>query len=104
MNNTGSNVTPIESKRPAPAATHTITYTLEGFPITTTLETSAPIADVIARLKQIGAEPPSAQPTKAAGAPLCPVHNKAMKVSSARPGSYFCTAKDESGAYCKHKA
>jgi len=44
------------------------------------------------------------EPTKAAGAPLCPIHNKAMKVSSARPGTYYCTAKDDSGAYCKHKA
>jgi hypothetical protein len=106
MNNPQSNnVTSIESKKPAAVATHTISYVLDGFPITTQVETTAPIADLIARLKQIGAQPPvqtPAQVEKAAGedAPVCEFHGRMKK------GNYgwFCPKKMGDGSYCKSKA
>jgi len=98
-------VTAIESKKPATPATHTISYVLDGFLITTQLETTAPIGDVIARLKAIGAEPPAAAPrpeasAKPDGAPLCPVHGSKMK--EGRRG-YYCPKKVGDG-YCKETA
>ena len=108
MNEALNNVTPIESKRPAPVATHVISYVLDGFAVTTTLETTAPITDVIARLKQIGATPQgnlkSADVTTKADS--CPQHpGRKLKASTARPGTFFCTAKDpETGEYCKFKS
>src|SRR5262245_6473627 len=103
---TNSNVTNIADKKPAPVATHTISYVLDGFPVTTQLETSASIQDVITRLRAIGAQPPQAQapePPKPAGIPTCPVHNSTMKPSQ-KPGAYFCPKKNEDGSYCRHKA
>jgi hypothetical protein len=63
----------------------------------------------VAKLREIGAEPPSIdrsidKPTKPADVPTCPVHSTQMKVSSAKPGSYFCPKKNEDGSYCKSKA
>jgi len=103
---TQSNITPIESKKPATLATHTITYQLDGFPITTTLETGASIRDVVDRLKAIGAQPPERShdatiaPTKA---PLCPAHNAPMKPSR-KPGKFYCAKKVEDGEYCREVA
>lgn len=43
-------------------------------------------------------------------APLCPVHQKPMKESSKKPGTWYCTAKiaedggDGKPVYCKQKA
>jgi hypothetical protein len=101
-----NNVTPIESKKPATVATHTISYVLDGFPITTQLETSASIRDVVGRLKALGAEPPQAStPEKAVanGAPLCPVHNVPMKASR-KPGKFYCAKKADDGEYCREVA
>ncbi|MGH9940018.1 MAG: hypothetical protein ACREAM_27565, partial [Blastocatellia bacterium] len=55
-----SNVTPIESKQPAPAgAKFTIQAALDGFPITIEGEGRAgDLRLIVDRLKQIGAEPP----------------------------------------------
>jgi hypothetical protein len=98
-----NNVTNIADKKPATPATHTISYVLDGFSITTTLETTTPIADIIARLRAIGATPPQvqtpaqAEPTKSAGAPLCPVHGSKMK--EGRRG-FFCPKK-VGDSYCK---
>src|SRR5262249_4241256 len=107
MNEALNNVTPIESKRPAPSATHVISYCLDGFAITSTIETTAPITDVVARLRQIGAEPQGTLKAAAVTtkADSCPNHpGRKLKASTARPGTFFCTAKDETGEYCKFKA
>ena len=104
--NQNNNVTPIESKRPATLATHTISYVLDGFPVTTRLETSASIRDVVDRLKQIGACPPQAstpEPTKATGNPVCPIHNSPMKPSR-KPGKFYCAKKADDGEYCRETA
>jgi len=107
--NPNSNVTPITDRQPAPAAKFTIGATLEGFPIQIEVEGNADkLRAMIDRLKAIGAEPPQvqtpAQTKPAAGVPVCPVHNAQMKVSSAKPGSYFCPKKNDDGSYCKSKA
>jgi hypothetical protein len=103
-----NNVTPIESKQTAPAgAKFTISASIDGFPIQVEVEGNADkLRAMIDRLTAIGCEPPSAkpEPTKATGAPVCPVHSATMKVSSAKPGSYFCPKKNEDGSYCKSKA
>src|SRR2546428_5859767 len=96
-----SNVTPIESKQPAPAAAKfTITASIDGFPISVEVEGKADaLRAMIDRLKAIGAEPPTAQgqPTKAGGIPTCPVHNSPMK--EGRRG-FFCPKK-VGECYCK---
>src|SRR5262245_30706005 len=94
MTNPNSNITPIESKQPAPAgARFTITASIDGFPVSIEVEGKASdLRVVVDRLKAIGAEPPTAskpEPTKA-GAPLCPVHHSEMK--SGRRG-FFCPKK-----------
>jgi hypothetical protein len=101
-------ISKIEDHRPAAVATHTITYTLDGFQITSVIETAAPIRQIVDKLKSIGAEPPlqnlqKPEPTKTAGAPLCPTHGTAMKASR-KPGSYFCPRRGDDGDYCPHKA
>jgi hypothetical protein len=106
--NPNSNVTPIESKQAAPAAAKfSITCTLEGFPIQVEVEGNADkLRAMIDRLKAIGAQPPTTAkpgPTKAAGAPLCPVHKAPMKTSQ-KPGTYFCPKKNEDDSYCRQKA
>jgi hypothetical protein len=113
MNNTASNVTPIESKQPAPSgARFTITASIDGFPVSVEVEGKADVLRaMIDRLKAIGAEPPSApqnlqnpEPTKAAGVPVCPVHGTKMKPSR-KPGSFFCPRQAEDGSgYCPEKA
>jgi hypothetical protein len=106
--NPNSNVTPIESKKPAIAASHTISFVLDGFPVSTCVEGGADVLRaVVDKLKAIGAQPPlkfQDGTLKAAGVSVCPVHNTQMKVSSAKPGSYFCPKKNEDGSYCKSKA
>jgi hypothetical protein len=109
-----SNITPIESKQPAPAAKFTITCALDGFPVSIEVIGNADnLRAMIGRLKAIGAEPPAlqilqkaepqAEPTKKA-APLCPVHGAPMKASR-KPGSWFCPRQAEDGSgYCPHKA
>jgi hypothetical protein len=110
MTDTQSNVTPITDKQPAPAARFTITAVVDGFPVSIEAEGNAgSLRALVAKLREIGAEPPAtvqtpAQPTKPAGVPVCPVRNTQMKVSSAKPGSYFCPKKNEDGSYCKSKA
>lgn len=103
-----NNVTPIESKRPQASATHTISYLLDGFPVTTTIETTADIQAVIDRLKAIGAQPPQSNNhderlKQTDDAPTCEYHG-AMKASTKRPGSWFCSHKMGDGSYCKSKA
>jgi hypothetical protein len=104
-----TNVTPIESKQPAPAAKFSITCTLDGFPITIEGEGRASdLKIIIDRLKAIGAQPPQVQtpsqsePTKKS-APVCPVHNTPMKPSR-KPGSFFCPRQTDDGGYCPEKA
>jgi hypothetical protein len=91
-------VTPITSAPSQQAhATFTITATIDGFPVQVEVEGKADaLRGMIDRLKAIGATPPAPQnlqspePTKAAGAPLCPTHNTPMAPSTKRPGTYYC--------------
>src|SRR5262245_42455753 len=109
MNDNGTlkieKVTAIESKKPATPATHTITYMLDGFPITTQIETTAPIAEVVARLKAIGATPPALpignKPASSdADAPVCEFHGKLKR---SQHGGWFCPKKMGNGEYCKSR-
>jgi hypothetical protein len=106
MTNT-DNVTSIESKQTAPSCHFSITATLQGFPVTIEGEGRAgDLKIIIDRLLSIGAEPPTTarpEPTKASGAPLCPVHNTPMKASQ-KPGTFFCSKKNDDGSYCREKA
>src|SRR5262245_28423642 len=101
------NVTPIESKRPAPSARFTITASLDGFPITMEGEGRAgDLKVIIDRLKAIGAEPPHAEPsvpTKPSGVPVCPIHQSPMKASR-KPGKFYCAKKADDGEYCRETA
>jgi hypothetical protein len=98
------NVTPITDKQPQPACNFTVHVTLDGFPIEISGQGKADdLRALVARLKAIGAEPPAVskpEPTKAAGAPLCPVHGSKMK--EGRRG-YFCPKK-VGDDYCKEVA
>ena len=102
-----SNVTQITDKQSSPAAKFIITASLDGFPISVECEGKADdLRALVARLKAIGAEPPQAakpEPTKAAGAPLCPVHRQPMKASR-KPGSFYCPRRTDEGDFCQEKA
>jgi len=104
---TENNVTQITDRQPAPACHFSITAMLDGFPITIEGEGRAgDLRTIVDRLKQIGAEPPAAakpEPTKAAGAPLCPVHHSPMKPSR-KPGKFYCAKKADDGEYCREVA
>jgi hypothetical protein len=109
MANGTLNVTPIESKQPAPAAKFSITCMLDGFPIVIEGEGRAgDLRIIIDRLKSIGAEPPRAstpaqpEPTKKA-VPVCPDHGTPMKASR-KPGTYFCPRRTDDGDFCPHKS
>lgn len=111
MTTTNSNVTPIESKQPAPSCRFAITVLLSGFPVTIEGEGRAgDLKVIIDHLKSIGAEPPVAQasspaqsePTKKS-APLCPIHRTPMKASR-KPGAWFCPKRTDDGDYCPEKA
>lgn len=102
-----SNVTPITDKQAAPAARFTITAVVDGFPVSIEVEGKASdLRALVDRLKAIGAEPPvqtsarPAEPTKPAGAPICPVHGSKMK--EGRRG-WFCPKK-VGDDYCKEVA
>src|SRR5262245_8244814 len=84
MTNTNpSNVTPIESKQPAPAtAKFTIAASVDGFAVSIEVEGKADnLRAMIDRLKAIGTEPPAAapaaqsEPMKKTAPPVCPDHN-----------------------------
>lgn len=106
-----NNVTPIESKQPAPAgAKFTIMASIDGFPVSVEVEGKADVLRaMIDRLKAIGAKPPAPQilqspePTKPAGAPVCKIHGKTMKASQA-PGKFYCPRRNDDGSYCKEVA
>ena len=106
MNDGTLKVTPITAAQPQAHAKFSITASIDGFPITVEVEGKADaLRGMIDRLKAIGAEPPlqtpaQAEPTKAAGIPLCPVHGTKMK--EGRRG-YFCPKKVGDG-YCKEVA
>jgi hypothetical protein len=50
-----------------------------------------------------GARPAAAEAPASNGAPVCRVHNVAMRESKNRPGSYYCSKK-VGDDYCKEKA
>jgi len=101
---TNSNITPIESKQPTPAAKFIVGAVLEGFPVQVEVEGKASdLRALVDRLKAIGAEPPRAaqsEPTKPASVPVCPVHNKPMKASQ-KPGKFYCPRRADDGSYCE---
>ncbi len=96
--------------QPAPVAAakparFIIAAEVEGFPVTVEVEGKADaLKTMIERLKTIGAVPPASKPgakTEArTGAPLCPVHNTAMKASR-KPGKFYCARKADDGEYCR---
>ena len=100
-------VSAITDKAPQAQCRFSIQAVLRGFPVTIEGEGRAgDLKIIVDRLFDLGAEPPSTvkpEPTKAAGVPVCPIHNSQMKPSQ-KPGAFFCPKKDESGAYCRHKA
>jgi hypothetical protein len=108
--NSSSNVTPIESKQPAPVgAKFTIMASIDGFPVSVEVEGKADVLrSMIDRLKAIGAEPPVAsapapaqsEPTKNEDTPVCEFHGK-MKMGNY---GWFCPKKMGDGSYCKSKA
>ena len=104
---TNNNVTQTTDKQPAQPAKFTITAAIDGFPVQVEVEGKAEnLRAMIDRLKSIGAEPPQTvkpEPTKAAGAPLCTVHNSPMKASR-KLGSFFCPKRLADGDYCPEKA
>lgn len=110
MTNTNlNNITPIESRQPAPAAKFVVGAVLEGFPVQVEVEGKASdLRALVDRLKAIGAEPPSPQnlqniePAKKS-ARLCPVHRTPMRASR-KPGAWFCPRQAEDGGYCDEKA
>src|SRR5262245_3566813 len=106
MTNQISNVTPIQSKQPTPAARLTVMATIDGFPVKVEVEGKADsLRAMIDRLKAIGAEPPHApaltatEPTNKT-APICPTHGTPMKASR-KPGSFFCPRRTDDGDYCQ---
>jgi hypothetical protein len=109
MNETDSNVTPIESKQAQPTCRFSIQAVMRGFPITIEGEGRAgDLKLIVDRLLQSGAEPPvqtpaQAEPTKSAGVPLCPDHGTPMKASR-KLGTWFCPRQADDGGYCPHKA
>jgi hypothetical protein len=107
-NANSSNVTPIESKQPAPAARFQITASIDGFPVQVEVEGKAgDLRALVDRLKAIGAEPPQIAPAQSEPAkkvaPVCPDHGTPMKASR-KPGSYFCPRQTDGGEYCDAKA
>ena len=100
------NVTPIESKQPA--CRFTINAMMKGFPIEISGEGRAgDLKLIVERLLQAGAEPPQsstpAQVETKTAAPICPVHNTAMKASR-KPGKFYCARKADDGEYCRETA
>jgi hypothetical protein len=105
MNDGTLKVAQIEDHRPATTATHTISYVLDGFQITSVIETAATPRQIVDRLKAIGAQPPVGKADQVnAGnmqdAPVCQYHGK-MKQS--KFGGWHCTAKMGDGSYCDQK-
>lgn len=100
MNNTQSNVTPIESRQPAPAgAKFTITAVIDGFPVQVEVEGAADkLRAMIDRLKAIGATPPQSA-IRSPQSPACPEHGKAK--ASRKPGEFYCPTSLPDGGYCR---
>src|SRR5262249_44152453 len=90
----------------AKPARFVINAQVEGFPVSIEVEGKAEaLKAMIDRLKAIGATPPQANPAAPAresGPPVCPVHQTPMKASR-KPGSYFCSKRNEFGDYCTEK-
>src|SRR5262245_13032028 len=107
-NANSSNVTPIESKQPTPAAKFIVSAVVDGFPVQVEVEGKASdLRALVDRLRTIGAEPPQiapaqVEPTKKA-APICPDHGTPMKTSR-KPGTFFCPRRTDAGEFCPHKA
>jgi hypothetical protein len=112
MTNTSEQLKPATVADKQPQCHFRIQATLRGFPVEISGEgRAADLALIIQRLLDSGAEPPTVvrpEPTKGAGAPLCPTHNTPMAPSTKRPGTYYCKstvgqAEDGRTLYCTKK-
>lgn len=104
-----------EQGAPAPAprkrdVTFTIHALLDDFPVDIQFCGSAELLlGTIARLRELGAMPPTpaaisaAAAEQARSAPICPYHGP-MKPSPKAPGTFFCPNKMGDGSYCKERA
>jgi hypothetical protein len=108
MNPNPNNITPIESKQPAPAgAKFIIGASIDGFPIQVEVEGNADkLRGMIDRLKAIGAQPPGlitngkSAESDQTDAPVCEFHGKMRRGNH----GWFCPKKMGDGSYCKSKA
>ena len=97
-------VAQITDKQPQPACHFRVDCVIDGYPVQ--LEGQGRADDLralVARLKAIGATPPTAskpEPTKAGGVPSCPTHGSKMK--EGRRG-WYCPRK-VGDDYCKEVA
>ena|SRR5215475_10027349 len=90
----------------APSAKFTITLQLEGFPVAVEVAGGADkLLAVIDRLRDIGAEPPTASrkltgtDAKSEDAPSCSIHGKMKKGAH----GYFCPRKLDDGSWCRSR-
>lgn len=98
------------SDKPTRTALFRIDILLDEFPVTVELNGSgADLVNTLARLRELGAVPPtpaaaeSARAELARSVPVCKWHGP-MKESVKAPGTYYCSAKMGDGSYCKEKA
>jgi len=109
---------PVPTNRPVP--TFTVHALLDDFPFEVSFSgTAEQFKATVARLRELGAVPPTvaarqaAAAEKARGAPACQCescdrYGKPMKESTKKPGSFYCpgrTGMDRGNAiYCKERA
>lgn len=93
-----------------PAVSFTIHALLDDFPIDVAFSgTADQLRATVARLKELGAVPPTPAARQAVEAerqreaPICEFHGP-MKESTKRPGTWYCPAKMGDQSYCKSKA
>jgi hypothetical protein len=66
---------------------------------------------LLARLAVVLAQYPAPQAAPQSGPtlsgqekePVCPIHHRAMKASTKRSGQFYCTARTDTGEYCREK-
>lgn len=97
---------PTSRKRDVTFIVHAL---LDGFPVDVQFCGSAELLlGTIARLRELGAMPPTAAALSAAAldaarsAPVCPYHGP-MKPSPKVPGTFFCSHRMGDGSYCKER-
>ncbi len=88
---------------------HEVSYTLDGFPVVTTVHnaTAEQLVQVVERLKAIGAVPPSTAPTPTAAATptatrTCPIHGTPLALRTAGNSRFYSCPQRDGDAFCKH--